>query len=92
MPPLPEELKRAAERAFHDNSLLRLLTPEEREQAAAWYEAYAPRTVGAAAELARLYNLERARFLRGQVARIADTAPNFGREIGYGKYGGKGGT
>jgi hypothetical protein len=41
MTPLPEKLKRTAEDAFHNNSLLALMSLEEREQAAAWYEAYA---------------------------------------------------
>ena len=33
------ELKKAAEAAFHDNAKLALMSPEEREEAAAmWYE------------------------------------------------------
>ncbi len=83
MIPLPTGLKRAAEDAFHDNSLLIMLSLEEREQAAQWYEAFAAQTVGDRADLARLYNLERARFLRGQVARIARRAPDFAVEIEY---------
>ena len=80
---LPAELKDAAEDAFHDNSLLSMISPQEREQAAQWYANRAAHLVGTQAELARLYNLERAKFLRGQVSRIADTAPNFAREIGH---------
>lgn len=83
MTPLPAELKKAVEDAFHDNSLLLALSAEEREQAARWYEAFANEVVGRRADLARLYNLERARFLRGQVSRIARRAPDFAVEIGY---------
>jgi len=39
--------------------------------------------VGTQAGVARLYNLERAKFLRGQVRRIAGRALDFGAEIGY---------
>ena len=40
-------------------------------------------SVGTQARLARLYNLERAKFLRGQVSRIASKARTFGNEIGF---------
>ncbi len=83
MAQLPKNLKDAAEDAFQENPLLFNLAPQEREQAAQWYEAVAARTVGIRADLARLYNLERAKFLRGQVVRIAPDAPEFAREIGY---------
>jgi len=83
MRPLPTKLKDAAEDAFQDNALLAAISLRDREQAAQWYADCAARVVGTRAELARLYNLERAKFLRGQVSRIADTAPNFAREIGY---------
>jgi hypothetical protein len=83
MTPLPAQLKKAAEDAFHDNFLLYAISPEDRELAARWYEDFAALTVGNRAELARLYNLERAAFLRGQVARIARNAPDFAVEIGY---------
>ncbi len=89
MTPLPMRLKEAAEDAFHDNSLLTMLSPEERELAARWYEDFAAQTVGDLADLARLYNPERARFLRGQVPRIAGRAPHFATEIGYRKTGDK---
>ena len=82
MTPRPARLKKAIENAFHGNSLLTLLSLEECEQAAQWYESFAEEVVGRRAELARLYNLERARFLRGQVARIARNAPNLADEIG----------
>lgn len=88
MTPLPGVLKKAAEDAFHNNSLLALISSEDREQAAQWYEAFAMQTVGSQADLASLYNLERAKFLRGQVARIARSAPVFAAEIGYGQTGG----
>ena len=68
MAPLPAKLKNAAEDAFHDNSLLSLIPPQEREQAAQWYTERAAHFVGTRVELARLYNLERAKFLRGQVS------------------------
>jgi hypothetical protein len=88
MRPLDLKLKQSCERAFHDNSLLVLISPEDRETAAQWYEEYAPHTIGKKAEIAFLYNLERARFLRGQVSRIARSAPDFEIEIGGGNTGG----
>ena len=89
MTQLPIDLKDAAEDAFQENTLLSNLSPPEREQAAQWYEAVAARTVGIRSDLARLYNLERAKFLRGQVTRIAPDAPEFAREIDYFSTGGK---
>lgn len=59
MTPLPTSLKSAAEDAFHDNSLLSMISPQEREQAAQWYANRAMQLVGTRVELARLYNLER---------------------------------
>ena len=88
-PPLPEKLKKAAEAAFRDNAKLALMSPEEREEAAQFYEQVAGDTRRVYADLARLYNLERARFLRGQVARIAPDAHSFRREIGYLERGGR---
>lgn len=85
MTPLSGVLKKAVEDAFHDNSLLALIVLADREQAAQWYEALAMQTVGRRADLARLYNLERGKFLRGEVARIARNAPDFAAEIGYGQ-------
>ena len=82
MTPLPTSLKKAVEDAFHDNVLLAAVSAQEREQAAQWYEAVAEQTVGNHAALARLYNSERAKFLRGQVVRIARSAPDYAREIG----------
>jgi len=89
MIPLPERLKMAAVAAFHNNSLLSAISPPEREQAAQWYEGVAAQTVGTRLALARLYNLERAKFLRGQIARIAHDAPKFAAEIGYSQTGDK---
>ena len=77
------KLKNAATAAFRDNSRLREMSPEEREIAAQAYEQMAQTVVGTQASLARLYNLERAKFLRGQVYRIASRALDFGVEIGY---------
>jgi len=80
---LPKELKDAATAAFRDNARLAEMSPEARELAAQEYEHIAEQTLGMFAELARLYNLERAKFLRGQVEHIAATAHAFATEIGY---------
>jgi hypothetical protein len=81
MMPLSEALRKAASKAVHDNSLLANMAPQERLEAAQWYEDFAAETVGTKSDLARLYNLERARFLRGQAARIAHSAPAFAEEL-----------
>ncbi len=83
MAPLPANLKKSVEDAFHNNELLSEISAADREVAAFWYEAFAEETVGSRAELARLYNLERAAFLRGQVVRIARNAPEYAREIDW---------
>jgi hypothetical protein len=80
---LPQHIKDAATAAFRDNARLARMSTEERALAARFYEQVAQQTVGTRAELARLYNLERARFLRGEVSRIAPTAHQFGQEIGF---------
>ncbi len=80
---LEEKLKNAATAAFRDNSKLAEISSEERELAALGYEQVAQNMVGTEARLARLYNLERAKFLRGQVSRIASKARIFGNEIGF---------
>ena len=80
---LATALKIAATKAFHDNRKLSDMTLEERETAACFYERVATEAGGSQAGLARLYNLERARFLRGKVFRIAPDAVAFGAEIGY---------
>ncbi|HZO88269.1 MAG TPA: polymorphic toxin-type HINT domain-containing protein [Chthonomonadaceae bacterium] len=80
---LPGEYKTLAVDAIRDNSKLALMSAEQRAVAARAYEAVAGRTVGTNAELARLYNLERARFFRGEVDSIPATAQEFGRKIGY---------
>ncbi|MGI4789523.1 MAG: hypothetical protein ACRYFS_11810 [Janthinobacterium lividum] len=80
---LPIKLKDAATAAFHDNRKLAEMSPEDRELAAQGYEQMAEQMRGSEAGLARLYNLERAKFLRGQVNRIAAKARLFGDEIGY---------
>jgi hypothetical protein len=80
---LEEKLKNAATAAFRDNSKLAEMSPEERELAAQGYEQVAQNMLGTEARLARLYNLERAKFLRGQVSRIASKARLFGNEIGF---------
>ena len=84
MTPLPAKLKKAVEDAFRNNSLLAEVSTEDRLTAANWYEEFASEVKGSRAELARLYNLERAAFLRGQVKWIARDAPSFAEEIGYG--------
>jgi hypothetical protein len=83
MTSLPAIIKKAAVAAFHDNTLLSQMTPEEREQAAEYHKEVAAVTRGTMPNLAMLYHLERAKFLRGEVVRIADTAPRFAEEIGY---------
>jgi hypothetical protein len=80
---LPKSIKDAATAAFRDNTKLGLMPTNDREQAARFYEYIAGYTVGTKSELARLYNLERARFLRGQVRRIASNANEFAVEIRY---------
>ena len=82
MIPLHTSLKKAATDAFLDNTLLDAISLADREQAAWWYEDFPTKAGGIYSDLARLYNLERAKFLRGQVSRIAGTAPDFAREIG----------
>lgn len=79
---LNRRIKDAATAAFRDNGLLARMSPEDRERAAQFYTQVADETKGRRADLARLYNLERARFLRGEVSRIAPTALEFAREIG----------
>ena len=78
---LNEYLKDLATAAFRDNSKIFALSPEEREIAAQAYEQMAGEVGGSQAGLARLYNLERARFLRGQVSHIASKARLFADEI-----------
>ena len=78
---LSEYLKDLATAAFRDNSKLTALSPEEREIAAQAYEQMAGEVGGTKAGLACLYNLERARFLRGEVSRIASKARLFADEL-----------
>ncbi len=82
MIPLYQPLKKAATAAFVDNALLDAISLADREQAAQWYEDFATEVGGTRSDLAQLYNLERAKFLRGQVSRIAGTAPDFATEVG----------
>ncbi len=79
----PDAIKKAATDAFKDNGKRGDMSVADRELAARFYEGWAGQTTGRYAELARLYNLERARFLRGEVDRIAGTARAFADEIGY---------
>lgn len=83
MTPLPPKLKKAAEDAFRNNGLLSSISAQEREEAAQWYYDFASEVKGSLPGLARLYNLERAKFLRGEVDRVAYNAPAFAKEIGY---------
>ncbi len=80
---LEKRLKDAATAAFRDNGRLAEMSPDDRELAAQGYEQMAQQMVGTEAGLARLYNLERAKFLRGRVSRIASRARDFADEIGY---------
>ena len=79
---VPRALRDLAEAAFDDAARLADMTPEQREAAARGYEAIAQIAGGGRAEVARLYNLERARFLRGEVERIPPNAYDFGIEKG----------
>ncbi len=80
---LTKRLKDLATAAFFSNDRLSEMTLEERAEAAREYENLARHMVGTRLELARRYNLERAKFLREEVGRIADTAPKFAEEIGF---------
>ena len=80
---LTKQLKDAATAAFRDNGKLAEMSQDDRELAAQGYEQMAGQMLGTEAGLARLYNLERARFLRGRVSRIASRARDFAAEIGY---------
>lgn len=80
---ITKRLKIAATKAFLDNAKLSEMSLEDRMEAARQYEKMADEMVGVRADLARRYNLERARFLRGEVDRIADKAPKFAAEIGF---------
>lgn len=80
---LTPRLKNAATAAFRDNAKLSEMPSEDREAAALEYEGQAMKLVGSQVSLARLYNLERAKFLRGEVGRIARSAPGFAAETGY---------
>jgi hypothetical protein len=82
---IPDELKRRCSAAFQDNSLLSKMSAEDREQGAVAYENMADDMQNREAGLARLYNLERAKFLRGTVESIPGTAREFGEQIGFGK-------
>ena len=80
---LAAKIKIAATKAFHDNRRLADMPHQEREIAAAFFAQIALQVSGSQSELARLYNIERARFLRGEISRIAPDAVEFGLEIGY---------
>ena len=58
------------------------MTAEQRESASRAYERIADNLVGNEAEIARLYNLERAKFLRGEIDSIAENIPEFRKERG----------
>jgi hypothetical protein len=77
---LNTSLKEAATAAFRDNARLAEIQIEDRELAAQFYEQIAEQVTGTRAALARLYNLERAKFLRGEVDHIAPTARQFAEE------------
>ena len=84
---LRRRIKEAATAAFKDKARLTEMAPAERELAAQFYEQVAEQTVGTRATLARLYNLERAKFLRGEVSHIAPTALQFAQESGLPEQG-----
>ena len=80
---LPRELKDLATAAFRDNRRRDQMTPEQREASAQAYEQISELTIGINADLARLYNLEHAKFLRGEIEQIEATARQFGERIRY---------
>ena len=71
------DLKRKVEKVLKGQAGRETLTAEERELAAQLYEEVAGKTTGKFANEAKLYNLERAKYLRGQVDKIAPTLPAF---------------
>jgi len=80
---LTKRLKDLATAAFRDNAKLTRLSQEDREASALEYEQQARNLVGNKVRLAHLYNLERARFLRGEVNHIARSAPEYAEKISY---------
>ncbi len=80
---LTKRLKDLATAAFRDNAKLSRMSVEDREASALEYEQQARNLVGIKVNLAHLYNLERAKFLRGEVDYIARSAPDYAEEIGY---------
>ena len=80
---LTKRLKDLATAAFRDNAKLSRMSPEDREASALEYEQQARNLVGIKVRLAHLYNLERAKFLRGEVDHIARSAPDYAEEIGF---------
>ena len=81
-PIIQSGVKDKATAAFGTNSKLAEMTMEERQAAASAYEQVAQLTRGSNQAPGRLYNLERAKFLRGEVDRIAPTLPAFKAERG----------
>jgi hypothetical protein len=79
---LTPELASAANAAFRDNSKLVNMSAEDREYATQAYDRIAASVKGSKPTIARLYNIERAKFLRGEVPRIADRAVAFAKEHG----------
>ena len=80
---LPKALKDMATTAFKDNSKLNLMTKAERQQAAKGYEEIAGMiTKERSGSFAKEYNLERARFLNGEVNSISGTAAGFAKDKG----------
>ena len=75
-------VKQLATAAFSDNAKRSIMTSEEREEAAVFYDKVAEQVVGSQAILAARYNKERARFLRGETDHIAGSAREFAREMG----------
>jgi RHS repeat-associated protein len=74
---IDEAIKNAAERSFRNNALRDRMSPEEREVAAQFYENLAALTRGRVSEDAALYNLYRAKFLRGEINSIPGTLAQF---------------
>ena len=79
---LSKELMGKSSSAFTDNNLLSQMTMAEREAAAKGYEQIAELTKGRYKEIAGMYNLERAKFLRGEVSSVASKLEDFAKQFG----------
>ena len=79
---VPKALRNLAEAAFDNPAALNNMTAAEREAAAQGYTEISKVTGGSQAQLTALYNLERAKYLRGEIPTIQPNATLFGIEKG----------